>query len=251
MSDPQQPGESDPTQRRSYSTEPPVYPYPEYTYPAYAGQQLPYTPGWAPPGEPNPAAQTTQQYWQQGQPPPSQPPPAETPPPGPPKSPRWLWILAAATVIAVVSLVIALMYGNTATRDRTAVPPLTTLPAPTSSPRVPTTTRSPSTSTPPPTTGTSPTTTPRSTATETVLYRVSGEGRAISIAYLDAGGLLQTEFNVTLPWSKEVQLTASSAHTPMVTVINSGAQVTCSLTVDGAQVRQRSGSFFTICSAVG
>ena len=39
-----------------------------------------------------------------------------------------------------------------------------------------------------------------------MVYNVTGDGRAINITYVDNGGLLQTEFNVLLPWSKEVQL---------------------------------------------
>ena len=42
--------------------------------------------------------------------------------------------------------------------------------------------------------------------TDTVVYTVSGTGRALNITYVDTGGLLQTEFNVMLPWSKEVLL---------------------------------------------
>ena len=46
----------------------------------------------------------------------------------------------------------------------------------------------------------------RPARTETVVYDRHRNGRAINITYVDTGGLLQTEFNVVLPWSKEVEL---------------------------------------------
>ncbi|WP_231995471.1 MmpS family transport accessory protein [Mycobacterium sp. 1274756.6] len=94
-----------------------------------------------------------------------------------------------------------------------------------------------------------PTTAPG--ATSTVGYQVSGEGRAISIAYVGAGGVLRTEFSVTLPWSTEVDLDSATAETAMVTIITAGNEATCTLTVDGAQVQQRSGAFVTICANTG
>ena len=39
-----------------------------------------------------------------------------------------------------------------------------------------------------------------------MIYEVTGDGRAINITYVDTGSVLQTEFNVMLPWSKEVEL---------------------------------------------
>ena len=50
---------------------------------------------------------------------------------------------------------------------------------------------------------------------QTVVYNVTGDGRAISITYVDTGGMMQTEFNVVLPWSKEVSLPASASATPV------------------------------------
>ena len=84
---------------------------------------------------------------------------------------------------------------------------------------------------------------------QTVVYNVSGEGRAISVSYMDTGDVIQTEFNVALPWSKEVSLSKSGMHTPSVTIINIGHNVTCTVTVDGVQVRQRVGVGLTICDA--
>ena len=66
-----------------------------------------------------------------------------------------------------------------------------------------------------------------------VVYNVTGEGRAISITYMDTGGMIQTEFNVSLPWSKEVSLAKSATHPANVTIVNIGHNVTCSVTVAG------------------
>lgn len=100
----------------------------------------------------------------------------------------------------------------------------------------------PSTPTPPGETTESP------TGNETVVYNVTGEGRAINVTYVDAGGVMQTEFNVALPWSKEVSLSAPAKGSASVAVVNVGRDVTCSISVNGAQIRQRSGRGLTICT---
>jgi hypothetical protein len=81
-----------------------------------------------------------------------------------------------------------------------------------------------------------------------VVYSVTGDGRAISIAYIDTGGVLQTEFNVVLPWRKQVSLEPPASKAASVTVVNIGAQITCSVSVDGAQLRRRTGTILTICA---
>ncbi|MDT5183367.1 MAG: hypothetical protein QOI29_1525, partial [Mycobacterium sp.] len=88
-------------------------------------------------------------------------------------------------------------------------------------------------------------------ATETVVYDVSGDGRAINITYVDTGGVLQTEFNVMLPWSKEVELAQPAENSASVSIINVGREVNCSITVNGVQVQQRTGAGLTICTAAG
>lgn len=250
-------------ERPSHWGEPTIVDYPLYPDPAYAGQQSPYPAGdptMASPVPPGPAGYPTvgspgspvapgppgpAPYWQPAPPPgqpPVQPPPED--PPEPPRSPRWLFVLAGATVLLVVGLVVALVINGNSEQDNTAVPPLTTVLTPSPPARIPT-------HTPPPRTQPPPTTPTPSGPAQTVSYQVSGQGRALSIAYVDAGGGLQTEFNVTLPWSKQVRLGASVADAAMVTVITSGNEVTCSLTVDGTELRQRSGVFLTICAAAG
>ncbi len=246
---------SDPTQSAGNG-------YPPSTDPAYAGQY--YGPGYGTPGYGQgvpPTMQPTEQlpsYWHQGGGyPPTEPP---EPPPGPPKSPKWLWIAAAAAVLLVVGLVIALVIVTSSARESTVVAPLPPLSETTSAPRattlVPTTTPptlpttsgtpgSPGTAAPPPTDSTSP------TGTDTVVYTVNGDGRAINITYVDTGGIMQTEFNVLLPWSKEVSLSSPARTSASVAVVNVGRDVTCSVSVNGAQVRERTGRGLTICTGAG
>jgi hypothetical protein len=265
MSDPTRPDWSDPTQAAGSG-------YPPNPDPAYSGQYPGY---WAPPtyygpGYSAPMTQPTEQfpsYWPPGS---GYPPPAPPPPP-PPKSPRWLWIVAGAAVLLVTGLVLALVIVSGSSRDSTVVAPATqtttatssprlsppttptTLPTPTT-PRVPitTTTRLPmpsSTEEPAPSTPVVPgETTSAPSSTETVVYSVTGEGRAINITYVDTGGVMQTEFNVALPWSKEVSLSAPAKGSASVAVVNVGRDVTCSVSVGGAQVRQRTGRGLTICT---
>ena len=246
---------SDPTQSADNG-------YPPGTDPAYAGQY--YGPGNGTPGYGQgvpPTMQPTEQlpsYWHQGGAyPPNEPP---QPPPGPPKSPKWLWIAAAAAVLLVVGLVIALVIVTSSARESTVVAPLpplsettsapraTTVVPPTTPPTLPTTSGtpgSPGTAAPLPSDTTSP------TGTDAVVYTVNGDGRAINITYVDTGGIMQTEFNVLLPWSKEVSLSSPARTSASVAVVNVGRDVTCSVSVNGAQVRERTGRGLTICTGAG
>ena len=157
-------------------------------------------------------------------------------------------------VVTVIGLVIALVIVNSS-QQQTVLAPVPSLTEPTGTPRAPTTTtRRPTTTTSPRTAAPAPSTTPSTTApstpgtTETVVYTVSGQGRAINITYVDSGGVLQTEFNVVLPWSKEVSLPGPANQSASVSIINVGREVTCSIDIEGAQVQQRTGSGLTICS---
>ena len=237
--------------------------YPGYTDPAYASQ-TPYGSAYQAPA-PSPTEHlpayspygydpyATGPYGQYG----GQYPPADQgePPSEEPKSPRWLWVLATTAVLAVIGLVIALVivYDNSS-RQETVVAPPPSLPEPSPPARTPTTSRTPSIpvlplptlpSTPPTTTSTAP------GPTETVVYNVSGNGRAINITYVDNGGLLQTEFNVLLPWSKEVQLPEPANGSASISIINVGREVNCSISVNGVTVEQRTGAGLTICTAPG
>jgi hypothetical protein len=234
--------------------------YPGYTDPAYANQ-APYGPTYQAPPPPAPTERlpayspygydpyATGQYGPQypsGEPP-------QPPSPEGPKSPRWLWIVAAVAVLAVIGLVIALVIVNSSKQD-TVVAPLPSLPEPTSARPAPTTTPRPTIPVfPLPTLPRTPSTTgPSNTgATETVEYNVAGDGRVINITYVDTGGVLQTEFNVLLPWSKQVQLAQPAKDSASVSIINVGREVSCSITVNGVQVQQRTGSGLTICTGAG
>jgi hypothetical protein len=252
MNEPRRPEHARSARQGADPTEQPRQPYPVYADPAYSGE--PYYPptyysGLSPhPTETNPTEKLPQ-YWLHGQAPLDQP----TLEPGRPKAPRWLWIAAAAAVLLVTALVIALVLANGTAKKQTAVPPLPAMPS-TQNP-APTTSTSPSTSSSPSATTSSEPSSTESTpptnagAMATVVYNVTGEGRAISITYVDNEGMVQTEFNVGLPWSKEVSLPKSGNPKANVTIVNIGHDVTCSVTVEGVQVRQRTGSGLTVCAA--
>lgn len=220
-------------------------PYPQYVDPAYSGQSSyppPYYPSSSPYANTNHPTDKIPQYWLHGQPPPDQPP--EEPTPGRPKAPRWLWIAAAAAVLLVSALVIALVLANGTAQKENAVP---ALPSPSNPPSSKPASPSPSASaSAPPSTETSEP--GNASAMQTVAYNVNGEGRAISITYVDDDGMMQTEFNVPLPWSKEVSLPASGNAKANITIINIGHDVTCSLTVDGVEVTERTGVGLTVCN---
>lgn len=255
--------DSRPTER--FPTSQPGSQQPRYSPsadPAYADQTPYYTQSyggpispWAPaPNEAN-TTKPLPAYWQHDLPPPGElPPGTAAPPPGGPKSPRWLWIGAGAAVLLVVALVIALALANDAIKTQTAVPPLPAMPEPSTEAPTTSTHRLPSlipapippTSVPEP-----PSETTAPAAMQDVVYTVTGEGRAISIMYIDTGGLIQTEFNVALPWSKEVSLSKSAAHPANVTIVNIGHDVTCTLTIDGVLMSKRLGGGLTICDARG
>lgn len=175
------------------------------------------------------------------------PPPGNTPPEPDNREPRlWLWILAGVAVLIVLGLVLALVIAN-GSRQETVIAPQPINPEPgfTTSPTAPTTTsRSPR---PIPAPMPPPTGTTTQGPTETVTYEVTGEGRAINITYLDTGNMFQTEFNVALPWSKQVELAQPAGETASVSVVNFGPEVACTVTVNGVQTQHRTGSGITIC----
>jgi Mycobacterium membrane protein len=223
-------------------------PYPQYVDPAYSGQSFyppPYYPGSSPNANATHPTDKIPQYWLHGQPPPDQS--TEEPAPDRPKAPRWLWIAAVAAVLVVAALVIALVIANGTAGKQTAVAPLPSSSNPASTkPTAP----SPSATTSEPT-STESGPPPNASAMQTVEYNVTGDGRAISITYVDNDGMMQTEFNVALPWSKEVSLPASGGRTANITIINIGHDVTCSVTVDGVEVSQRTGAGLTVCNGSG
>ncbi len=232
--------------------------YPAYTDPAYAGQ-APYGPTYQAPQVPDPTRQLPPYSpygydpYATGQYRPPYPPgePPETP--GPPKKSHWvLWLLAALAMLLVIGLVVALVVNNSSKQETVVAPPPMPEPSSTTS-RTPTTTPSlrplpPIVPVPTQTAPPSESATPG--ATQTVVYEVNGTGRAINITYVDTGSLLQTEFNVVLPWRKEVELPSPAEDSASLTIINVGRQVTCLVTIDGVQVQSNTGNGLTICTAL-
>lgn len=227
---------------------------------AYANQ-APYGPAYQPPAAPNPTERLSPYYqhgqygydpYSTGQYGPGYPPgDPQQPPPEGPTSPMWLWVLAGAVVVLVVALVIALVITNSS-RQQTVVAPAPSMQEPTAatSQRPTTTSRVPSPVVPLPTRAspsTTPSTPPPSESTDTVTYDVVGEGRVINITYTDTGGVPQTEFNVALPWSKQVELPSPARSSARISIINVGRDVTCSVAINGEQVEQNTGSGLTFC----
>lgn len=255
MNDPRRPGRSDLTGQGNEPTEPLDNRRQHYIEPAYSGRAASPSPYFPPyPSPPDPAQTNPTDplprywHWQQDGSPPEEP-PGGAPPLEQSKSPRWLWIAATTAVLVVVALVITLVIANNAATKPTTVPPLPAMPR--SSSKNPNATTSSPTTTAAPTSTTASTQTSSAGAMQTVVYNVAGEGRAISITYTDTDGVKQTEFNVVLPWSKEVNLSKSSQDSASITIINIGHNVTCSLTVAGVQVRRRTGAGLTICRSAG
>jgi hypothetical protein len=242
MNDPRRPEQNRPVRHGGEPTERLGRPFSARDDPAYAGESF-----YPPPQHPGASSSPTDrlpQYWPQGQPAPARDEqPSES---GRSKSPRWLWIAAAAAVLLVIAMVIALVIANGSSKKQTAVSPLPATPS-SQTPSASTATTSAPTSS-----ATSPTESSETAPagpTETVVYNVTGQGRAISITYVDTDEVMQTEFNVALPWSKEVTLPKSGNRNAKVTITNIGDDVTCSLTVDGVEVRRHTGVVLTVCDA--
>lgn len=87
-------------------------------------------------------------------------------------------------------------------------------------------------------------------ATESVVYEVGGRGPALNVTYFDASGSLQMEFNVKLPWRKEVKLNTEQVTNAVVIAADFSHDVSCTLLVNGAQKSATSGKMAT-CSTLG
>ncbi len=258
-------------QWRSGSGEEPTqqfgYGHPGYTDPAYASQ-TPYGPPYQAPPPPRPTERLPA-YSPYGYDPSATGPTARRTRREPGASrrrktrsrPAGCGSWPGVAVVTVIGLVIALVIVNSS-RQETVVAPLPSVPEPSFSTPAPTTTsRTPSTTSRTPSTPvlpvptlpsrTPPTDTTVDGATDTVVYTVDGTGRAINITYVDNGGLLQTEFNVMLPWSKEVSLPQPAEGSASISIINVGRELTCSISVNGVAVEQRTGAGLTICATTG
>jgi Mycobacterium membrane protein len=234
-------------------------PYQGYSDPAYASS-APYGPSYSPPSmPPNPVpTEPIPQYWTQTYPHSGPAPAFGEQPPEPPRGPRpWLWAAAGFALAVVLAMVVWLVFVNTnPSRQQTSIPAMpssTTTRTPT-----PTTTRSPTPplfpfplpslpipTVPTPSAGTNP------GETEPVTYEVTGQGRAINITYTDTGGVMQTEFNVPLPWHKDANLPKPAKSSAYITVVNAGRDVTCKISIDGVQVQESTGALLTVCRPSG
>ncbi|MFZ0833125.1 MAG: MmpS family transport accessory protein [Mycobacterium sp.] len=233
-------------------------PYQGYSDPAYAGS-TPYGPSYAPASTPSSPAPTEPlpQYWTQTYPPAGSMPPGDVPPPEPPRGPRpWVWALIGFAVATVIGLLLFMVFVTTnPSRQETSIPAMPSSTYPRTPPRTTTTTPELPSILPiplPTLTLPNPTTSPNTSGeTEPVRYEVTGQGRAINITYIDSGGVMQTEFNVLLPWSKEVNLPKPAQDSASITVINAGRDVTCKISIGGVEVQERSGALLTVCSPSG
>lgn len=233
-------------------------PHPAYSDPAYAGgnygsaYSTASVPSTSSPTAPLPAYWTqTQSFPQTG----SVPAGSADPPPGPPRGPRpWLWAVGGFAIATALALVVWLVMANMKlSNQETSIPamPQSSItssqpPVTTTRPRVPTLPSIPAIPIPTLPMPGNPST-PSSGETEPVSYQVTGTGTAMSIMYVDAGGMMQFEYNVQLPWNKQVDLPKPAKTSASITVINSGRNVTCSISIAGVQVVQNTSGLFTTC----
>jgi Mycobacterium membrane protein len=176
-------------------------------------------------------------------------------PPEPPDgdghgSRTWLWAIAGVALLLVIALVVAVLIVTSSSEETVVAPPIQpSATAATTTPR--TTPRTTTSRTPAPAPSDETTTSQTSTSgapgpTQEVVYTVTGEGTALNITYVDDGDVLQTEFRVTLPWTKTVQL-EDPAKKASISVVKLGGQVSCSISVAGAEISKESGRSVTMC----
>ena len=239
-------------------------PYQAYSDPAYAGN-APYSPSYSPSSmSQNPSStEPLPQYWAQSYPQSGPPPTMGFQPPEPPRGPRpSLWVAAGFALALVLAMVVWLIYVNiNPSRQQTSIPAMPQS-TPTRTPN-PTTTRQPVPPifpfplptqlfpTVPSTAPGTPGTPSNPGETEPVAYDVTGTGRAINITYIDTGGVMQTEFNVQLPWHKDVNLPKPAKDAASVTVINTGRNITCKISIAGVEVQENTGALLTVCRPAG
>jgi len=82
-----------------------------------------------------------------------------------------------------------------------------------------------------------------SSSTATVVYEVTGSGRASSVTYnSDGGGSIAQEASVKLPWRKEISVDRGFSITT-VSAQNAGSgSITCRIIVDGEVVKENTSS---------
>lgn len=218
--------------------------YPED--PAYASQAFEY-PALSGSAQPNQTAVLPQQYGQQYA--------SYGPPPKDPEPPRrsntfWLWVVGIGALVVIVALIITLvvLIRREDERPPTVVSTPPTRTSTTTAPSRPTIPPIPSFTIPP--IPVNPPTQRGQAATESVVYEVGGHGPALNVTYFDASGSLQMEFNVKLPWRKEVKLNTEQVTNAVVIAADFSHDVSCTLLVNGAQKSATSGKMAT-CSTLG
>jgi hypothetical protein len=234
-------------------------PYQAYSDPAYAGS-APVGPSYSPTSmSPNPAStEPLPQYWTQSYQQSGPHPTIGFQPPEPPRGPRpWLWAAAGFALAVVLAMVVWLIFVNiNPSRQQTAIPAIpstpTRTPTPTMTrPSIPPIFPFPLPNLPLPTVPSTTAAPSNPGETEPVAYDVTGTGRAINITYIDTGGVMQTEFNVQLPWHKDVNLLKPAKDAASVTVINAGRNVTCKISIAGVEVQENTGALLTVCRPLG
>lgn len=176
-------------------------------------------------------------------------------PPKDPEPPRrsntfWLWVVGIGALVVIIALIITLvlLIQREDQQPPTVVSSPTTRTSTTTAPSQPTIPPIPSFTIPP--IPVNPPTQGSQAATESVVYEVGGRGPALNVTYFDASGSLQMEFNVKLPWRKEVKLNTEQVTNAVVIAADFSHDVSCTLLVNGAQKSATSGKMAT-CSTLG
>ncbi|MBV9091711.1 MAG: hypothetical protein JO044_17690 [Mycobacteriaceae bacterium] len=167
---------------------------------------------------------------------------------------RWRWVAATAgavLLIAVVGTIVIVTGGDSASTTARVVPsqsrPVFTPPAPTSLPSETVTTLTPSTTTSPSTAEAEPSSQPSSEpsspaaqpppGTRTVIYTVSGTKQPldpVTVTYTDQTGALRTDFDVSLPWSRKLELSGDVV-VNSVTAVSFASHLNCTITDGNGQ----------------
>ncbi|RAS71422.1 MmpS family membrane protein [Lentzea atacamensis] len=132
-----------------------------------------------------------------------------------PRSPKWPWVLLLVVALLAVG---GAVYGPRVVDAMSAQEPGP--PPPPQPPRV----------LPP----------PPPTAKQVVVFEVNGSGKALTVT-ATVGSTVQNDMNVTLPWTRTVEVPADEPSASVVLVVVAGpdgAEVHGKYTIDGRTVRE-------------